>query len=241
MISSYPLHRCAPKWCDFAVFDSKSRHYIGGRLKQMKIQKDKTLSARVSRAEAIQRFLDTTISLLSTKPITDISIQEIADSVGLNHGYVFRYFGTRLDLFEAVTVEIAKRAREQIEAETVRRKQLSTDILTMDLSLIAVGQELTKLRMRVVMYLISCGVDAKRFGEGSKKNILLFADYCETLGMSRRMAEAMAVRSSALIFTNNFMSAAFGLTEQDVQDGLQLSLHEIARSTETQKALGWDV
>ena len=230
-----------PKRCDFALFDVKSRHYIGGSLKEVKAQKDKTFSARVSRAEAIQRFLDTTISLLGAKPISDISIQEIADATGLNHGYVFRYFGTRLDLFEAVTIEIAKRAREQIETEAAKRKKLSTDIMTMDLSLIAAGQELTKLRMRVVMYLISCGVDATRFGDESKKNILLFADYCESLGMSRRMAEAMAVRSSALIFTNNFMSAAFGLTEQDVQDGLKLSLHEIARSTETQNALGWDV
>jgi AcrR family transcriptional regulator len=71
----------------------------------------------VSRAEAVERFLEATISLLSTKPISDISVQEIADTAGLNHGYVFRYFGTRLDLFEAVTVEIAKRARAQIEAE----------------------------------------------------------------------------------------------------------------------------
>lgn len=229
-----------PKQCDFAVFDVKSRHYIGGSLREVKVQKGKTFSARVSRAEAIERFLDTTISLLGVKPISDISIQEIADATGLNHGYVFRYFGTRLDLFEAVTVEIAKRARAQIEVEAEKRKAKSGDFVSMDMSLIAAGQELTKLRMRVVMYLISCGVDANKFGYESKQNILLFADYCETLGMSRRMAEAMAVRSSALIFTNNFMSAAFGLTEQDVQDGFTLSFNELARAKDTQKALGWD-
>ena len=90
------------------------------------------------------------------------------------------------------------------------------------------------------MYLISCGVDAKKFAHESKQNTLLFADYCETLGMSRRMAEATAVRSSALIFTNNFMADAFGLTKQDVQDGLKLSFNEIARAKKTQKELGWD-
>ncbi len=230
----------SPKWCDFAVFNSKSRHYKRGKLKDVTAQKGKTSTARVSRAEAIERFLEVTISLLSTKPFPDISIQEIAEAAGLNHGYVFRYFGTRLDLFEAVTVEIAKRARAQVEAEAEKRKKISSDLVTLDLSLLATGQQLTQLRMRVVMYLISCGVDAKRFGEESKKNILLFADYFETLGMTRRMAEATAVRSSALIFTNNFMSEAFGLTEQDVQDGLKLSLNEIARATETQNALGWD-
>ena len=210
------------------------------RLPNAETKSDKTRSARVSRAQAIERFLEATISLLSTKPISDISVQEIADTAGLNHGYVFRYFGTRLDLFEAVTVEIAKRARAQIEAETEKRKTKSDDFVSMDMSLVAVGQELTKLRMRVVMYLISCGVDANKFGYESKQNILLFAEYCESLGMSRRMAEAMAVRSSALIFTNNFMSAAFGLTEQDVQDGFTLSFNELARAKDTQKALGWD-
>ena len=228
------------KWCDFAVFGGKSCHYKRGKLKDVTAQKGKASPARVSRAKAIERFLEVTISLLSTKPFPDISVQEIAEAAGLNHGYVFRYFGTRLDLFEAVTVEIAKRARAQVEAEAERRKKKSSDLVTLDLSLLAAGQQLTQLRMRVVMYLISCGVDAKRFGEESKKNILLFADYFETIGMTRRMAEATAVRSSALIFTNNFMSEAFGLTEQDVQDGLKLSLNEIARATETQNALGWD-
>ena len=201
----------------------------------------KTGSDRVSRAEAIQRFLDATILLLSTKPITDITVQEISDSTGLNHGYVFRYFGTRLDLLEAVTVELAQRARTQVEAAAEKRRKTPSKIVTMDLQLIAAGQELTQLRMRVVMYLISCGVDAKKFAHESKQNILLFADYCESLGMSRRMAEATAVRSSALIFTNNFMADAFGLTKQDVQDGLKLSFNEIARASETQKALGWDI
>ena len=210
------------------------------RLQNVGTKTGKTWSARVSRAEAIERFLEATISLLSTKPISDISVQEIADTAGLNHGYVFRYFGTRLDLFEAVTVEIAKRARAQIEAGTEKRRTKSDDFVSMDMSLVAVGQELTKLRMRVVMYLISCGVDANKFGYESKQNILLFAEYCESLGMSRRMAEAMAVRSSALIFTNNFMSGAFGLTEQDIQDGLTLSFNEIARAKKTQKELGWD-
>ena len=206
----------------------------------MPLKSDKPASSRVSRQQAIRRFLDATILLLSTKPISDITVQEISDRTGLNHGYVFRYFGTRLDLLEAVTVELAQRARAQVEVAAEKRKKTPSKIVTMDMQLIAAGQELTQLRMRVVMYLISCGVDAKKFAHESKLNILLFADYCESLGMSRRMAEATAVRSSALIFTNNFMSEAFGLTEQDVQDGLTLSFNEIGRAKKTQKELGWD-
>ncbi len=206
----------------------------------MPLKGNKPASSRVSRPQAIRRFLDATILLLSTKPISDITVQEISDTAGLNHGYVFRYFGTRLDLLEAVTVELAQRSRTQVDAAAEKRKKTPSKIVTMDMQLIAAGQELTQLRMRVVMYLISCGVDAKKFAHESKQNILLFADYCESLGMSRRMAEATAVRSSALIFTNNFMAEAFGLTKQDVQDGLKLSFNEIARAKKTQKELGWD-
>jgi hypothetical protein len=36
------------------------------------------------------------------------------------------------------------------------------------------------------------------------------------------------------------MAEAFGLTKQDVQDGLKLSFNEIARAKKTQKELGWD-
>ena len=206
----------------------------------MSLKSDTPASSRVSRQQAIRRFLDATILLLSTKPISDITVQEISDTAGLNHGYVFRYFGTRLDLLEAVTIDLSQRARAQVEAAAEKRKKTTSKIVTMDMQLISAGQELTQLRMRVVMYLISCGVDAKKFAHESRLNILLFADYCESLGMSRRMAEATAVRSSALIFTNNFMSEAFGLTEQDVQDGLALSFNEIGRAKKTQKELGWD-
>jgi AcrR family transcriptional regulator len=74
-------------------------------------------NARVSRDQAIAKYLEGTITLLDTRTVSDITVQEIATAVGLNHGYVFRYFGTRLDLLVAVTDELADRALLAVRTE----------------------------------------------------------------------------------------------------------------------------
>jgi AcrR family transcriptional regulator len=94
--------------------------------------KVETKPVRYSRAAATQMFLDATISLIAKKPIPDISLQEIAEITGLNHGYVFRYFGTRIDLFTAVTDELARLAQaatqKEIEARVNAAKKLPPSI-----------------------------------------------------------------------------------------------------------------
>lgn len=210
------------------------------RLPNLGTESDKTRSARVSRAQAVERFLEATISLLSTKPISDISVQEIADTAGLNHGYVFRYFGTRIDLLIAVTEELARRAKAVTLAESQKREIESSKVARMDLTLLATGQQFRQMRMRVVMYLISCGVDAKIFGPETRLVSMQMADELQKLGISRRTAEALALRSSILIFASNFLSDAFGLTQQDIEDGQRVSLNEIAQARDIEKVLGWD-
>ena len=206
----------------------------------MQADSNKSWKSRVSRAEAVQRFLAAAISLLDQKPIPDISIQEIADTAGLNHGYVFRYFGTRIDLLIAVTEELAQRAKAVTLAEAQKREVESSKVARMDLTLLATGQEFRQKRMRVVMYLISCGVDAKIFGPETRLVSMQMADELQKLGISRRTAEALALRSGVLVFASNFLNEAFGLTQQDIEDGQKISLNEIALAREIQQALGWN-
>ena len=210
------------------------------RLAKVPTESDKSWKSRVSRAEAVQRFLEAAISLIDQKPIPDISVQEIADTAGLNHGYVFRYFGTRIDLLIAVTEELAQRAKAVTLAEAQKREIESSKVARMDLTLIATGQEFRQKRMRVVMYLMSCGVDAKIFGPESRLVSMQMADELQKLGITRRTAEALALRSGVLVFASNFLTEAFGLTLQDIEDGQKISLHEIAQARDIQQALGWD-
>ena len=210
------------------------------RLAEVQADSNKSWKSRVSRAEAVQRFLAAAISLLDQKPIPDISIQEIADTAGLNHGYVFRYFGTRIDLLIAVTEELAQRAKAVTLAEAQKREVESSKVARMDLTLLATGQEFRQKRMRVVMYLISCGVDARIFGPETRLVSMQMADELQKLGISRRTAEALALRSGVLVFASNFLNEAFGLTQQDIEDGQKISLNEIALAREIQQALGWN-
>lgn len=206
----------------------------------MPTDSDKSWKSRVSRAEAVQRFLEAALSLIAQKPISDISVQEIADTAGLNHGYVFRYFGTRTDLLIAVTEELARRAKAVTLAESQKREIELSKVARMDLTLLATGQQFRQMRMRVVMYLISCGVDPKIFGPETRLVSMQMADELQKLGISRRTAEALALRSSILIFASNFLSDAFGLTQQDIEDGQRVSLNEIAQARDIEKVLGWD-
>lgn len=206
----------------------------------MPTESDKSWKSRVSRAEAVQRFLEAAISLIDQKPIPDISVQEIADTAGLNHGYVFRYFGTRIDLLIAVTEELAQRAKAVTLAEAQKREVESSKVARMDLTLLAAGQEFRQKRMRIVMYLMSCGVDAKIFGPETRLVSMQMADELQKLGISRRTAEALALRSGVLVFASNFLAEAFGLTQQDIEDGQKISLREIAQARDIQQALGWD-
>ena len=210
------------------------------RLAKVPTDSDKSWKSRVSRAEAVQRFLEAAISLIDQKPISDISVQEIADTAGLNHGYVFRYFGTRTDLLIAVTEELARRAKAVTLAESQKREIELSKVARMDLTLLATGQQFRQMRMRVVMYLISCGVDPKIFGPETRLVSMQMADELQKLGISRRTAEALALRSSILIFASNFLSDAFGLTQQDIEDGQRVSLNEIAQARDIEKVLGWD-
>ena len=210
------------------------------RLAKVPTDSDKSWKSRVSRAEAVQRFLEAAISLIDQKPISDISVQEIADTAGLNHGYVFRYFGTRIDLLIAVTEELARRAKAVTLAESQKREIELSKVARMDLTLLATGQQFRQMRMRVVMYLISCGVDPKIFGPETRLVSMQMADELQKLGISRRTAEALALRSSILIFASNFLSDAFGLTQQDIEDGQRVSLNEIAQARDIEKVLGWD-
>lgn len=148
---------------------------------------------RVSRDEAIARFLETTITLLDTRTFSEITVEEIAKSVGLNHGYVFRYFGTRLDLLVAVTDELADRALLAVRAEMDRRVSDGVVAPPGDLSLVALGRPFTMKRTFLVQYLVSCGVPAERFGPKAREMIQTSIDTLSQLGLSVRMARAQAI------------------------------------------------
>ena len=195
---------------------------------------------RYSRAAATQKFLDATISLVAKKPIPDISLQEIAEITGLNHGYVFRYFGTRIDLFTAVTDELARLAQAATQKEIEARIKRGDEPASFDLTVLAVGRKYTSQRQQVIQYLITCGVKPKRFAEKSRELNGELAIQFQKMGMNPRFAQALAVKSGILLWSELFLMESFGITPEEAADIRTMAFDEIAQHKATTKRLGWN-
>lgn len=196
-------------------------------------------NVRVSRDEAIAKFLETTINLLETRTVSDITVQEIATAVGLNHGYVFRYFGTRLDLLVAVTDELADRALLAVRTEMERR--VAEDVVTPlgDLSLVALGRPFTMKRVFLVQYLVSCGVPAERFGSKAREMNQTTFDTLTQQGISPRMAQAQAIKISVMLWAQISLAAQMGVSSEEANDLFFLTVDELNHPQESEKRLGW--
>ena len=187
----------------------------------------------------MQRYLDATIALLEVKPIPEISLQEIAEATGLNHGYVFRYFGTRLDLFTAVTNELARLGAEAGTKEIQRQKDAGVDPLALNLNAMTLGRAFTLQRHRVIQYLVSCGVDPTTFGEKSRELISTVENQFLAMGMHPRMARAQAVKSGVLLWADDFLVEILGISAEEAADVQILSLDEILNHKNTTKRVSW--
>jgi len=194
---------------------------------------------RVSRDQAIAKYLEGTITLLDTRTVSDITVQEIATAVGLNHGYVFRYFGTRLDLLVAVTDELADRALLAVRTEMERRVAENVVSPPGDLSLIALGRPFTMKRTFLVQYLVSCGVPAERFGPKAREMIQTSVDTLLQQGVSLRMAQAQAIKVSVMLWAQVSLAAQMGVSNEEATDLFFLTVDELNHSQDSDKRLGW--
>jgi AcrR family transcriptional regulator len=196
--------------------------------------------ARVSREEAVQLFLNATMRLLEEKPILDITLQDIANKAGLNHGYVFRYFGTRLDLFFAVTEELARLAEYAVTNEIDRRSQMVEDVITLNFSVAEVGRAYLRQRQAVIQYLVTAGIDPTRFSETSRKTTEYFAQQFVNFGMNERMAITQATKLSILLWAEGSVASIFGVSKNEADDIRALSLDMIVHANDISNRLGWD-
>jgi len=199
-----------------------------------------TKKSRVSKEAAVQLFLDATIALLKEKPILDITLQDIANQADLNHGYVFRYFGTRLDLFFAVTEELARLAEHAVTTEIERRLHVGEAVIPLNFSVAEVGRAYLRQRQAVIQYLVTAGVDPARFSETSRKTTEYFAQQFVTLGMNERMAITQATKLSILLWAEGSVASIFGVSKNEAEDIRALSLDMIVNANDTSKRLGWD-
>jgi AcrR family transcriptional regulator len=63
-----------------------------------------------------EAILNQAISFFAADGFARGDVQAIADAAGVGKGTVYRYFGNKLDLFHACTMEISKRVDERVSA-----------------------------------------------------------------------------------------------------------------------------
>ncbi len=197
------------------------------------------MNPRVSREDAIARFLETTIQLLDTKPVAELTVQFIADAVGLNHGYVFRYFGTRLDLLCDVTDELANRALLAVRNEMDRRVQENVIVPPGDLTLLMLGRPFTLKRQFLLQYLTANGVSPERFGPKGREMIQTSVDTLERQGMSPRMARAQAIKVSVMLWAQVSLALQMGVSQEESLDLFAVTIDELNHTEDAEKRLGW--
>jgi AcrR family transcriptional regulator len=194
---------------------------------------------RYSRAEATRMFIDAASKAMDKKPLPDITMQEIADKIGLNHGYVHRYFGTRLDLFAAVADDLSQKIVDVVTSEQERRAGAKESSAPLDNSLVELARPYFSKRGKIVQYLIICGVPQKRFAESTRLQIQLAVDNLMAIGMSERMATAQAIKLTALIWANGSYVEALGVTKAEAADVEAMTFAELQLATKAAKELGW--
>jgi len=194
---------------------------------------------RYSSAEATRMFLDAASKAMEKTPLPDIVMQDLADKIGLNHGYVHRYFGTRLDLFAALADDLSQKIVDVVTAEQQRRKDANEPAANHDNSLVEIARPYFAKRGAIVQYLVICGVPKKRFAESTRLQIQLVIDNLMAGGANERMATAQAIKLTALIWANGSYSEALGVTAAEIADVEALAFAELRLAAKTAEKLGW--
>ena len=191
---------------------------------------------QIPRARAKELFIEAVIDLLETLPIAEIPDQLIADTAGINRATIYRHFGSRFGLLDAVVAELTLRWLE-IASELVPTvgSERADDVEFPLLRLSPLGQKI----FQVAAYLIAGNHDSETFQDSIEKMNSMWIEILERLGVSPRMARALAFKTMALNLARASSGRIFGVSDDDVADMQALALIEISNHEVSAAKLGW--
>ena len=68
----------------------------------------------ITRAEGEQRLINAAIQLVREKPFSEVGVRDIALVADVNHGFVHTWFGSKNDLFVAVTRQLVEEGASRV-------------------------------------------------------------------------------------------------------------------------------
>ena len=192
---------------------------------------------QIPKAEATARFITVVIELLDEEPIAAISDQLIADTAGINRATIYRHFGSRFELLDAVVAELTRRWLSTV-----------TEILPVPESswgghggepMRARLNPMTQKIFQLAAYLTAGG----HHSESLRTSFTLISDMwissLESLGVPPRMARTLTFKTIGLNLARAAIVDLVDIPEETISDIEALSLVEIISHEESSAKLGW--
>ena len=194
---------------------------------------------RVSQAEASLRLIDATIKLAGDTLMSDLTVGKIANEAGLGSGNVLvkRYFGFRKDLLQAAASKLANQIVEMLESPNV---SLSDNPTVNAFIIGAPTHGLLHKRFSLTTELVAEQFDHLEMQKDSQRIITAMARNYQRTGISGRTALTIARKSYGLLHMQHVLFQLIGLTKEDENDLIALSMFEFGNAHEIEKQLGWD-
>jgi AcrR family transcriptional regulator len=188
---------------------------------------------RLRQDEAELLMLKATTDLLTTTSLADLTVHLITSTAGVHHDYVARYFGSREEL-------LVQAVEHSTQAVLLRSDQNYSDRIRYAIANDNELLILASVRIRLISYLLSCGVSPERF-QVSQRMILENALKSFTkVTLSDRTKYNFVLIGTLLMQSMNTMGDVNGMTEQDIKD-ISSFVANFGNITElTQASLGWE-
>jgi len=193
---------------------------------------------RVSHTEATNRLIDATIKLAGSQPMSDITVGIIAAEADLRSGSVLvkRYFGFRKDLLQAAASKLTNQIVEMLE----NPKVALSDNPTVNAFIIgAPTHGLLHKRFSLTTELVAGQFDHLEMQNDSQRIIKAMAQNYQQNGINERTAHTIARKSYGLLHMQHILFTLIGLTKEEEDDLIALSMFEFGNAHEIEKQLGW--
>lgn len=188
----------------------------------------KKITPRVSREAGAELLIESTIELARHTPIRNIGVRDIAAKAGLQTMHIKRYFGSRNELFVAVS----NRLMERIIAPLA---ESPLDKVFPHLQ----NNPYVSIRLRIVNYLLDEGVPARSF-KNDKALYLNIAERIATVNnVGVKTARTYAFVIQLVLQGNNLMGEVNGISSQQRKDIFLMLATLRNQLDEVEQTLGW--
>ena len=183
--------------------------------KSLQSKESGLLTEKISRADAVDRFLSATASLLRSKSPKELTLADIAGEAGLGQHYIHRFFGSRIDLLIEVSELLATRA-SKVLLEEIPQKTLSFD------QFLERCRSVCTLRIHLLQYLASERVPVTRFQEGNREIYTSIAGFFDPSHSPSARALSNGIVIFAFVHAEISLLPTLGLNMEELDDLISL-------------------